>query len=684
MKRIRIALTLLTLTMAALIPVADAGTLVETLDALKAPSLGADARTVTDVSWTWANTDFTFSGDAESIIADGTTIGFALSGQGTINLRVVQGPFYQANISTLNARGQHDGDTVRRSFQQAVFFTKSEVGGFGEGEPATSSALAETLSRTIERMDETYYGELDAMLAPDVFNRTDGVQVFAMLWTDDGKDLVYALDTVVDRDEALYQWDKNTRATPTYFRLEGLVEQLVSTKALKARPTPDIRQTAIHIEVTSPDNEMVYETTETTLTAERSGIRMVSLGLTNGRSKERKHWDEHDDPFSVTSVTTADGANLEFAHRSATLLVLLPKALNAGQSVDLVIKAEGRLLKSYRGDSFFVLGNMDWFPSLSFMDTQAPVRVTVKVKEPWSVIAVGKDVRRWTEEGGVVALESYEDNPVSFPFVVVGEYVTTEEKKGPYEIKIHSYVMAKKRGAKALARNGIAILDFYSNGLENFPYGELEVVEIPYFNHFFWQAPSGIVEITSEGLSPTGGTSDRDALIRRYASKGQNSRYAHEIAHQWFGNLVGPATPYDNWISESFAEYLSYLFMTEGARDKKKAKVQLKEWTIDVNECSDKSSVYGASALSGSTTNQRCYTQLLYGKGPYVLHALRQDMGDENFKKMLYFLTVQAKKKNMKVITEDIIQFASLVGGKDYRPWFDKYVYGTEIPPLEK
>jgi hypothetical protein len=50
---------------------------------------------------------------------------------------------------------------------------------------------------------------------------------------------------------------------------------------------------------------------------------------------------------------------------------------------------------------------------------------------------------------------------------------------------------------------------------------------------------------------------------------------------------------------------------------------------------------------------------------------------------MLYFLTVQANKKNLKVITEDIIQFASAVGGKDYRPWFEKYIFGTEIPPVE-
>ena len=55
---------------------------------------------------------------------------------------------------------------------------------------------------------------------------------------------------------------------------------------------------------------------------------------------------------------------------------------------------------------------------------------------------------------------------------------------------------------------------------------------------------------------------------------------------------------------------------------------------------------------------------------------------DANFKKMLYYLTTQAAKKpGMKVITEDVIQFAGALTGKDYHPWFDRYVYGTETPP---
>ena len=381
-------------------------------------------------------------------------------------------------------------------------------------------------------------------------------------------------------------------------------------------------------------------------------------------------------------MTDGEGKEFEFSHKYDELLVLLPEAIKPGASVTLKIEAEGGFLKNFSGDNYLVLGNMAYLPQLQIYDTAATFHSVVKVKEPFLAMACGREVRRWTENG-MNCVESLEDKPISFPFVIVGDFVMTQETSKNFDIRIYSYASAKKRGAKNLIRNGLAVLDFYSNGMEPFPYKELEIIEIPYHRHFFWQAPAGLVEITSEGLSPTSsGLDERSNIIKRYASKGQNSRYAHEIAHQWFGNLISWGTPYDNWLSESFAEYLSYLFMSEGAKDKAKAKVQLREWETDVKECSEFASVYGASALNGDRAHQQCYTQLLYGKGPYVLHALRQDMGDVNFKKMLYFLTTQAAKKpGMKVITEDVILFASAITGEDYHPWFDKYIYGTDVPP---
>jgi hypothetical protein len=488
---------------------------------------------------------------------------------------------------------------------------------------------------------------------------------------------------VEDLDEQFGHWDKWTNYGYVFYYQDVLINQPVNFD-LRRRPIPPAVQTDVDIEMVSKDNLFMTEKTTTEITSGRNGLRAVTFNLLNGRSEQYKRWDERDDPFVVKSVKTTSGLALGYSHKYDELLVLLPQTLMAGQKISLQIEAEGNLLKNYDGDSYLVLGNMWYFPQMGILSMRAPFHSIVKVKDPYIPLGCGVNLRRWKEDD-LNCVETREVKPMAFPFLVVGKFDVAEEQKEGYDLKVYSYAMSKRRGAKALLRNGLAILDFFSNGMEPFPYKELEVVEIPYYRHFFWQAPAGLVEITSEGLNPIGGDdSDLDTLIKRYARKGQNARYAHEIAHQWFGNLVSFATMYDNWLSESFAEYLSYMFMAEGAKEKRKAKIQLREWQIDAEECSDKSSVYGAGSLGGSPATERCYTQLLYGKGPYVLHGLRQEIGDDNFKKLFYFVTTQAaKKEDMKVITEDIILFVNHLTGKDYHEWFDRYIFGTETPKVK-
>ena len=659
------------------------GTLAPALESLENPTMAGNAEKVENFEFRFGNTVFTIDGEAEGVLGAESSVGFAFKGQGKAAISIAPGPFHQANLTTIRDEvgGKSVDDGVfERKFEGGVFFTNKVPLGLFRGENVTSTRLADIVDRSVERWGKTRYTGMDHMLAPFVLDSMSQPVVAAILWSG-SEDTIFIFDPVDQRQELYGELKKGSGVGGSFYYLDLIVQQPAGLD-LKTRPTPRLLQTAIDLELVSLDNELADEKTITTIRAGVEPVRLVRFSLMNGRSERYRPWDDQEFPITVDRVTDGEGRVLEFSHKYDELLVLLPEALPPGASVNLTVEAEGGFLKNFSGDAYLVLGNMSYLPQLAIYDTAASFHSVVKVKEPFMAMACGRTVRRWTENG-MNCVESLEEKPISFPFVIVGDFVMTQEQSGGFDIRIYSYASAKKRGAKNLIRNGLAVLDFYSNGMEPFPYKELEVIEIPYHRHFFWQAPAGLVEITSEGLSPTSsGLDDRSNIIKRYASKGQNSRYAHEIAHQWFGNLISWGTPYDNWLSESFAEYLSYLFMSEGAKDKTKAKVQLREWEIDVNECSEYSSVYGASALNGDPVHTACYTKLLYGKGPYVLHALRQDMGDPIFKKMLYFMTKQAAKKpGLKVITEDVILFANALTGKDYHPWFDKYIYGTEIPP---
>ncbi len=659
------------------------GTLAPALASLEHPTMAGNAQKVENFEFRFGNTAFSIVGEVEGVLGAESSVGFAFKGQGKAAISIVPGPFHQANLTTIRdevgGKSVNDG-VFEREFEGGVFFTNKVPADLFQGKNVTSTRLADIVDRSVERWGRTRYTGIDHMLAPFVLDSMSQPVVVAILWNG-SEDSIFIFDPVNQRQELYGELKKGSGVGGSFYYLDLIVQQPAGID-LKTRPTPRLLQTAIDLELVSLDNELADEKTITTIQAGVEPVRLVRFSLMNGRSERYRPWNDQEFPITVNRVTDGGDRVLEFSHKYDELLILLPKALPPGASVNLRVEAEGGFLKNFSGDAYLVLGNMSYLPQLEIYDTAASFHSVVKVKEPFIPMACGRTVRRWTENG-MNCVESLEERPISFPFVIVGDFVMTREQSGGFDIRIYSYASAKKRGAKNLIRNGLAVLDFYSNGMERFPYGELEVIEIPYHRHFFWQAPAGLVEITSEGLSPTSsGLDDRSNIIKRYASKGQNSRYAHEIAHQWFGNLISWGTPYDNWLSESFAEYLSYLFMSEGAKDKTKAKVQLREWEIDVNECSEYASVYGASALNGDPVHTECYTQLLYGKGPYVLHALRQDMGDPIFKKMLYFMTKQAAKKpGLKVITEDVILFANALTGKDYHPWFDKYIYGTEIPP---
>jgi hypothetical protein len=655
------------------------------LSSLMQPTLAANARQVDRYTMKFGNTVFTLAGEVEGVLGAGRTVGFAFRGEGRGAVSLVEGPFRQANLATIKDEGEIknlDGTNYTFTFAGAVFFTNAVPDDLLAGERTTDSSLGDVLTRSVDRWHDTRNPALDHTLAPFIFQAETDPAMIAVLWQGD-KDSLYRCEMTDAGEEQYGELKKVPSETGLSFHyLDTLIHQPAELD-LKRRPIHDFEQTAIDLELVSTDNVNAHETTKTTLVAGRDGLRLVTFDMLNGRAENPVDWDERSHPIDITSVRTTTGTNLQFSHKYDQLMVLLPTPLAKGQAIELAFEASGGLLKNFSGDAYLVLGNMSYFPQLDIYSTRATFHSVVKVREPFIPIACGRTIRRWTE-GGLNCLESREDRPVAFPFVVVGDFVVEERQEAGYDIRVYSYGGAKKRGAKRLIQNGLAVLSFYSSGMEPFPYHELEVIEIPYYRHFFWQAPAGLVEITSEGLGALAGdTSDINTYIKRAASVGQNSRYAHEIAHQWFGNIIGWATPYDNWLSESFAEYLSYLFMSEGAGEKGKAKEQFDNWKTDTKECADVSSIYGASSLEGDRDSRQCYTQLLYGKGPLVLHALRQDMGDAQFKKMLYLMTTAAAKKtDLKMITDDVIYIASAITKKDYLPWFERYVYGTEVPPI--
>jgi hypothetical protein len=655
----------------------------QTLQNLAAPTVQGTLE-AKDWKQAWGNAAFTFNGTCARVAAGPHTIGFLFSGTGTMALAVPDRIALSAAKVNLKEAGSYALDasnTLHETFTEGFFIVFPFLDGAlfqGDGAPG-----ADRLKEYQEITKWMGQPTLDFILAPALFNGYKGPQVMAFIKGSQEKNLLYYLDANEEMKEYLFTY-KKSRYQPEFYQLNRLVTSPTGWDWNKRRIWP-VYQTGVDMEFVSKDNVSATQKAAIEFTPTVDGVRVLSLSMSSGQSKEYKLWDDRADPIAVKRITGPKGENIPFAHKFDAIILLLPAPTKKGQPVVLTFESEGAFLKNYYGDSYMVLGNWDWYPTLDFYAQASRFHTVVKVKAPWVPIACGKLVKEW-KEGDLNCLESDEKEPMSFPFVIVGEYTSQEFKEGPYLLRLHSYVKSKDKGAAKMAKNGLAALDFYSNGMVPFPYNELDAVEIPYYRHGFWQAPAGIVEFTSEGTNPWGNSIPEEGEIQfeRFAALGLNARFAHELAHQWWGNLVSWSSDLDSWLSESWAEYTSFLFMSKF--DKKKAKEQFSGkygWINNTASIKGRGTVVNSALLDFDEADE-VSMNLLYSKGPLVLHALRKEMGDQAFFTLYKKFPEACQKMKIKATTEDLIQFVNAITKKDYRPFFDKYIYGTEVPEVKE
>ncbi|MBK8564305.1 MAG: hypothetical protein IPN76_13450 [Saprospiraceae bacterium] len=102
----------------------------------------------------------------------------------------------------------------------------------------------------------------------------------------------------------------------------------------------------------------------------------------------------------------------------------------------------------------------------------------------------------------------------------------------------------------------------------------------------------------------------------------------HELAHQWFGDMVTCGSWEDIWLNEGFATYLEGI-----SRERFPSQVQTQWYDWKAGKISSIVSQPGGSVLVDDTTsvNRIFSSRLSYNKGSYLLHMLRWKLGGDAF-----------------------------------------------------
>jgi aminopeptidase N len=145
----------------------------------------------------------------------------------------------------------------------------------------------------------------------------------------------------------------------------------------------------------------------------------------------------------------------------------------------------------------------------------------------------------------------------------------------------------------------------------------------------------------------------------------------HEIAHQWFGNAVTEMAWDDAWLSEGFATYFTMLFI-EHAYGREELLEQLSSAKQKVYEYALKDPTYkiidNRSPEKGPVTNI-----LTYQKGAWILHMLRNEIGDLAFKNGIrdYYRSFM----NSNAATNDFRLAMERASGKELQLFFNQWLY---------
>jgi hypothetical protein len=236
-----------------------------------------------------------------------------------------------------------------------------------------------------------------------------------------------------------------------------------------------------------------------------------------------------------------------------------------------------------------------------------------------------------------------------------------------------------------------AAVEFYRARFGEPPLNRIEVSPVP---GRFGQGFAGMIYLSTLSYLPV--TARPLSLMPQWQQVfyGEFLR-AHEVAHQWWGNIVGVGAYRHEWLMEALANYSALMFLESRPENGKvpafidtmleQYRRQLLTKGPDGATAESEGPVVQGRRLENSS-NPNAWVAVAYGKGAWIIHMLRRRMGDAPFMKMLAELRRRYEWK-----TIDTEQFRLLCA--EFLPpqspdpmlenFFDQWVYGTGIPTLK-
>ncbi|HTS12446.1 MAG TPA: M1 family aminopeptidase [Candidatus Limnocylindrales bacterium] len=448
--------------------------------------------------------------------------------------------------------------------------------------------------------------------------------------------------------------------------------------------------------------------------------------------------------LAVSGVKESDGQPLiyfqnedlsqrQIARRgNDTVFVILPAPARAGDEIHLVIAYHGSVISDAGNGVQYVGEHQNWYAHLAGIDHFVPFDLNFRWPKRFVLVATGTKVES-KDDGDFMTGHWRSDVPFVVAGFNLGQYETQTAGDGSPAIDLYANrqlenailarLAERARGiplmppsvrppfvnslpdptfepspAGVLNNLGKEIRDaihFYETLNGPFPFRELDVSQIPGTVGQGW--PGLVYLSTYAFLPPEAG--QRAGITERSQALARDIMPFHEVAHQWWGNVTVSASYRDVWIQEGMANYLSLLYA-----DSRKSKDRMSTWLERYrSELTARAPLTGETIEESgpltlgyrleSSKNLNAYDTVIYDKGTWVMHMIRELLWDPRakdpdarFHTLLQSILTQYRFQPLstadfqRAVEAEMTPSMDLEGGHSMNWFFDEWVKATGIP----
>ncbi len=669
--------------------------------------------------------------DAGVITLKSGMIGFTppAAGRDTVAVFVGEGEFALTPASSIEKdylKSLTDQDSVKEVFDRALFCftddTGKEIRRDAKARPADPK-LAETLHefrKHLRTRTETPRSLLEALLASedmdnveadlltDLYNPAHAGFFSAYLHGHKHSDLRFHLkprgaftQLSAPEEVALINVDPGDAQEGIWY-LSHRGEEIEKHTASSEEDNRTVEAASYRVETAIGKNDHFAARTALDFRAVTDGDRVVKFALLPS--------------LRVTRVTSG-GQDVAFVQEDrkedGSFYVILPQPMPRASSHQLVIEYQGdKVVHKAGGGNFSVGARQSWYPSVNSFRDHALYHLVFKVPKQYTLVSVGKLDRQWQEQD-LACSEWSSDVPLAVAGFNYGAFtrkdVTDPELpgfaiEGYATSEVPDYLKGAEGGATGVMTPARLIggtlvetenaMRIYNAWFGKSAFSRIAITQQPEFN-FGQSWPTLVYLPLSAYLDST----------QRWQLMGLQNRFTefidevtpHEVSHQWWGHMVGWSTFHDQWLSEGFATFSAglYLQLTEKSPDKclkywENARQRLLEKNAFGRRANDAGPVWMGLRLA-SMKNANGYSHVVYRKGAYVLHMLRQLMydsklGDKPFIDMMHDFVARHMNGNastesfQRVVEQHMSPLMDVAGNRKMDWFFSEWVYGTAVP----